>query len=899
MNLGNIEGIVNGEVVGWLHCHAEDVVPYVTVDDKPCLEIESTLDRDDVKEFLGIENGVGFRLALSDDFSYGHHSVKLFAVSETGIRLVSTQEIEFGYTNLRINNCIEKLEELSREEDSCAIAVWEGTHNPIGRAKVLYDTVSQKQKTVIVAFSFGFDTDLWRPLINTGTNVVIIPWNDRDHFAALMNDRGISFQNVWICKPRYPSFLLAHALSDPENTNFILDIDDYEVAMGNSDASRNRAYGNIPQHICEPLTDSIKAISAASLSLQKRYGGQILRHLRSELDDEDLCASNQAVLPNVSELVIGFIGTVRPHKGLEEFAGAVKLYNKSQGQDVKVSFRVEGQFAPPTLKNNLAELGAKVSGDIAWNELPQAIKALDVVVCGFPENKISDINKYQISSKIGDALRAGKSVLVPRTPATEDLENHPGIVLFDRYDLFEKLDHLIEASRNDSKISLPEEFTLSHGLNIYENLKEISKTDRAFNTTLQEYFAPKVRVIGNASASNPNLLLIWKQQDASIYGRRIDQIARSYKKYYPDHNVHVLEIASQEMYKNYKKQRYDYGSDAELILNTIDKKRQTLDQDGVNYTTILLDKSDSISEKMNQFQKLHNLYSCNTTVVYFPLVPSFSHIYESFSGYRYIVDVVDNQMSWDKKGPRNISARIQYKTLIDNSSAVIFNSKNNENVFREFDTGNSHSSRLVETIPNWYNKPPSYDTKRVELNKSKTNIVYSGNMNDRIDWGLISSLAKNTSDTATIHLFGTADRSLTDLEDVVKNTNIHYHGAIEESHLSCLLNEMDIAIVPHEVDDISLFMNPLKILMYQDYDLPIVTKDVPGINSFNNTNICSTQEQFIDAVNHLIDVNKSGNVVPISLDRENLTSDSEHRYMEVLSTLVQANTTVQEEQKHA
>ena len=45
----------------------------------------------------------------------------------------------------------------------------------------------------------------------------------------------------------------------------------------------------------------------------------------------------------------------------------------------------------------------------------------------------------------------------------------------------------------------------------------------------------------------PTLFLIWKQHDAGLYGRRIDQICRSYQTLHPDHRIIVLEILNPDI----------------------------------------------------------------------------------------------------------------------------------------------------------------------------------------------------------------------------------------------------------------------------------------------------------------------------------------------------------------
>src|SRR5690606_469365 len=61
--------------------------------------------------------------------------------------------------------------ELASNPDAVAITCWDGTHNPAGRAKVLYDIASSKNPTMLFAYEFSeFGSGIWPPLANADVN---------------------------------------------------------------------------------------------------------------------------------------------------------------------------------------------------------------------------------------------------------------------------------------------------------------------------------------------------------------------------------------------------------------------------------------------------------------------------------------------------------------------------------------------------------------------------------------------------------------------------------------------------------------------------------------------------------------------------------------------------------
>jgi glycosyltransferase involved in cell wall biosynthesis len=117
-------------------------------------------------------------------------------------------------------------------------------------------------------------------------------------------------------------------------------------------------------------------------------------------------------------------------------------------------------------------------------------------------------------------------------------------------------------------------------------------------------------------------------------------------------------------------------------------------------------------------------------------------------------------------------------------------------------------------------------------------------MTDRIDWSLLQKIAD--SDTqATIHLVGSANVSRPEFAALLQATNVVYHGPLSERQTLELLRRMDVAVMPHQVDEVSTFMNPLKVHMYAYLGVPTVATDVPGIIETTWLRVADDHQQFL------------------------------------------------------
>ena len=227
--------------------------------------------------------------------------------------------------------------------------------------------------------------------------------------------------------------------------------------------------------------------------------------------------------------------------------------------------------------------------------------------------------------------------MVPNSPSVSDLEGMPGLYLFDATNFAEQI---TKAVSSQTPLTLPSEFTLEGGYQEYETAAHEAgshaRADEVFS------YLPTARQDRDLK---PTLLLIWKQHDAGIYGRRVDQLARSYKKNNPDHNVVVLEYMHDRQEEEYISKADNGASDANLILDMSEEKKRGgyLDSEGVEYHNICYRSSALLRDKQFQFLARHGVVPQNTVVVVFPIINYWDKFMDVFQDYPVIVDVVDNQ----------------------------------------------------------------------------------------------------------------------------------------------------------------------------------------------------------------------------------------------------------------
>ena len=800
---GCIDVIVGDTVYGWIYADEFPVLPLLFIDNRPAKRIGVNMPRPDVTNLS--RNTVGFAFQLSR--LHANSVLTLHGAVPQCVCLVDSLTVNLPVWENRFIAQLTRAADIARQKDAVAITCWDGAHNCIGRASTLYDIVSQKRPCVLFCYVGHSSGDhLWRPLLNDDLPIVTVPWGLRRCFRGLARDYGLSFNTVWICKPRLPSFLLAADISH-EYTRCICDIDDDEEAFCH--ATSHAAYDLPGMHLAAHLLDDIRTRTAASTPLCERFGGILVRHARTS---KAISSSPRTHVQSVQK--IAFIGTAREHKNILEAVTVLRSLRETRSLEIHVL----GDITPSSLRDALRSENVVLGDMISRRQLPAILSTMDAVITGFPLRKRNHpqedaIVRAQVPAKIFDALAAGIPVLTPETPATADLQDVPGVYLFTQNNFACQVKN---ALAHTDPITLPPDCTLEGAYKAFATAEMRATPSRVLTSLLPSPHTPIA-----LAPSSPALVLLWKQRDAGLYGRRVDQIARSYLRKYAHHRVYVLEFE----HKNTISARTDHDEnmcdEAGLLETMLIQKRKGCVVDGINYTVCSFDNAQELDDRLTRFFVDNRLTPTNTVIVVFPCMDDWNAISPHLSAFPVIVDVVDNQLSWATDGEKRVDVIGQYFTVLSTTGHVIFNSASNLRFFAGSRFLGQHASGHL--IPNWYSLPEGVTAHREPLADGFFHLWYSGNMNDRIDWELLNKLVEKQD--LRLHIAGTASRRQADLDRLLRNRTCIYHGVTTERETLALLSHMHATIVPHVHDNISRYMDPLKIHMFASYSLPILCPD--------------------------------------------------------------------------
>lgn len=818
--IGRIEG---SHIEVWIDDGDTDVAPMIMIGDLPAWQAPEVRET----SFMS-RTGKAYDFYVSG-LTQGDE-ISLWIDTSQQLELCETRHANQTSFERSIIKQLTHAAKVANQPGAVAVTCWEGGHNPMGRAKVLYDVLDGRRPVVLFAFLFSdFGGDIWRPLATSSTAIVTIPWSERQFFLRMARQMGIRFETVWMCKPRMPTFELASAIATPDAA-LILDIDDNEEAFSASKGSRSKAYGLTSIGLSRFTMENIPTRTSPSISIQKDFGTHIVRHARSP--------ARKDKIETVAPLRVGFIGTVRPHKRIVEAAEAINALN-ADGQQ-RFEFHVYGDIEPASVRKALIGAGAVVKGDISFHSVPEHLARFHIILTGFPSETEDEtpITRYQISSKIGDALSVGRPALIPAGASVTDLAEVPGLFLFDNATFADQLN--AAAEKINSCIDLPDEFTLTGAYDAFALAEQDARSALRAGKALSHIPSPACE-----TAATPTLLLLWKQHDAGLYGRRPDMLARAYAQAFPDHRVVMLEVLYPDFDSRY---RADHSGLSEITylreLNT--RKSQAFTENGVEYAQLRVERSDQLNRALMEYLGARAILPTNTVIVIFPNILHLQRTYDLLSSYTSVADIVDNQLAWTHENQKKALIQ-QYFALCRMSDRVVFNSAQNIEAFRDKGLLSGAEAKVAH-IPNWYQLPADFIMPPRDHGKKHYNIFYTGNMNDRVDWALFGDIAA-LDDRVRIHLVGEAGRSFEQLASLLEtHPNTIFHGVKNERMTLQMLCQADLTIMPHLEDDVSKFMNPLKVHMYAALGLHTVASDIPGIVASDHLTIASDRDAFLEHV---------------------------------------------------
>lgn len=309
--------------------------------------------------------------------------------------------------------------------------------NAYGRAYMLAHLLAPRHPVRVLGVTFG--RGLWPPCDDGSLDVTARRGSRLPRFAATFRDlaRLATAPVLLAVKPRPSSFGVALWARRRTHAAVVLDIDDWDLAgvygLGEV-AQRLREiatladpYSNLYLRLLGRRAGSADAVTVASPPLRALFGGTLVPHVRdtAALDparfDRGAC---RAELGIGAEPAVVFLGTPRPHKGLEELAAAVGRLG-----DIGARLVIVGAEPGDAYAARLAGIGGAAVTLLPprpWDRIGPTLVAADAVA--LPQRDLPFAHA-QIPAKLFDAMALARPIVATAVGWMPEVLDGCGIIV--------------------------------------------------------------------------------------------------------------------------------------------------------------------------------------------------------------------------------------------------------------------------------------------------------------------------------------------------------------------------------------------------------------------------------------------------------------------------------------
>ncbi len=834
----------------------------------------------------------------------------------------AAREIRLQHNIVRLVDELTAVVESNAESKSplrAAVVGWDLAHNPVGRALVLYRLLQERFQVDLVGPLWDrFGTSLWEPIAAESLSVkAFSAWTASDFVPRAVAAAGRDDYDVVVCsKNRLPGIFLATLIAEWSDAPLIVDLDDDEMAFADPVAQ-----GAAPGEITDPLdinatglamraTSSAEALTVVSDPLLERWGGTMVRHARPSgvpVDTPEALRRRADTRARYGirddEHALFFVGTVRPHKGVQEIVAALE-----ELPDVDARLHVFTNTPPAHVEKLVSDRIGEASGRFLlhgpcrMDEIEDLMLAADLVVLAQAQD--SPIGEVQVPAKISDATAVGCPVLVPDAPVFDDLAGLGLVTTYQPGGLVEAIKAACGARSAIAARRLQQRFAgeLSETVNsarlasavdeaqqLYEAANDGQKRDCSelhegvvefYNRVRSEETTQPSWSIGASSSPSYDFVFFWKQNDSGLYGRRSDMIVkhimsqgRARRVLHFDSPTTPAEMADRLPPPNHR-----VHSEADHIFaNILDRHLRTADHDRLRRRTFLYRPDDGVERRLfgsplptlDEYPDyvLAELAEARmephrTVAWVWPVAQGFSLLSEAIDFGAVVCDLVDDQRQWPGQGEARLEfLRSEYEAAIDAADIVFTNSPANADAFVEF-------GKPSVVVPNAAERVDGVVADRSVLDHSALVdgplLGYVGNMRDRVDWDLLEAVALHNPNW-NIVLAGEVAQDSPAFALDHRLANLHLLGVVPYDTGRRLMAAFDVGLIPHAISDQSMRMDPLKLYNFAALGIPIVSTAHPSAMAFaQGVLVANEPDEFCAAIEFALREERGANQIDAS-----------------------------------
>jgi glycosyltransferase involved in cell wall biosynthesis len=777
-----------------------------------------------------------------------------------------------------------------RPPKRAAVVGWDLSHNPAGRAYVLYKLLEKEWRPELIGPIWQrFGRKLWPPLAGEGLTVnsfqpsdLCDVWREGAGIA-----HGKTYDLVIICKPRLPGLIIGLLIAEQSRCPIIIDIDENELAFEwrpTDDAAEEllaRPFGPMGTRLAAENLHVADAITVASPVLQRQFPGHVVCHARDERSPLGNRASVRWQLGLTdNDFLLAFVGTAREHKGLGQVLAAMQeianpavklLFAGSTSRDLDREIKSRG------LDDQIIK-----HGEFSLSDLGGFLAAADLVP--LLQDPDSLISQSQMPAKFTDALREGARVVATAVPPFRNMAERGVVDLISGSDFTEYLRKAISEPRDQQSCEhrrriFAEEFSFAANRPRLEAAIKEAATHHAsaasgvgavLHKFLEKTRAARAANVGQvlkrrlSSSSkarrNIDIAFFWKQNDSGLFGRRSDMVVKYLSKtprvgqvVHFDHPVSSRDVG--HMIR--EKQRGRRNVAAMQVDNTLSRMLELADDPEMKRRVFVANEApggesfagrptrtpDQFADYIGDSLEAAGLDPAGTIAWVCPIVTGFADAAQKLRFRKIVVDLIDDQRHWATTEDAHTAMQAEYAATLRMADLVLTNSAGNRQRFASFRDD-------IVVIPNGAEIDILTGSEPVpeSLRGLQRPIIgYVGNLRDRIDWPLVQALAGRRP-SWTFVFAGPIEENLLP-GGIRMRANVVFPGPIPYELSHNWMRAFDVAIIPHEPSGVTESMNPLKLYNYLAAGVPVVTTPVANIEDVADlVSVADSSDDFILAI---------------------------------------------------
>ena len=817
----------------------------------------------------------------------------------------------------------------SERRKKISVIAWNMGHNALGRAYLLADLLRSEYDVEIIGAIFPqFGTELWGPLRDCSrVTMKFFPGSDfPEHFTRMEEVAGqVDGDIIYVSKPRLPGVELALLAKLHRNRPIVLDVDDYELGWFRNEgpltleevarSKRNRDYVR-PQaetwtRYCESLVPLFDQITVSNEELQKKFGGVILPHVRSEHDFEPGAWPRDEIRRELGfrseDKVVVFAGTLRMHKGVARIVDAVKKL-----RHLNCKLVIVGTPPDDETRDFLRTVDAtyvRVIPDVQFHDLPGYLCAGDLVCLLQDPNDAT--SQFQMPAKFTDALAMGIPVLASNAPPLMNLARDGLVELLGATPLEKKIEEMLadypacQARARTNRGRFLSQY--SYGAcrpwmkaMIGRLLETPSPTPAEFRDLIDYHRAafsgtcasptaskdgltvrlPGCTPLSDDDVTTPSLVrrkpksrpfvddkidivFFWKQNDSGIYGRRQDMLVkylamepRIQRIFHFDAPINLLRSGGVTA----RTGGPGGHSHARLVLFNTLRRRYIRGRWAKvrpdTFTYLVSGRASKLmkwllpceDDYLNYLERVFKRHNVGERRVIFWVCPNNFH-FPSIER-RFHPDLIVADVIDDQ---RKWDIALEHEERLSRNYREILG--RSDLVFVNCDSVLRSMREFAGNICLLPNAAEMLEPdarlwkKPAELARMRGPVVgYVGNLDvARIDLELLEAVAADTPDWNLVFI-GSMHRGR-EIKRLSRFRNVHFLGVRVYERAIQYIRYFDVAIIPHLDNELTRTMNPLKLYVYFSLHVPVVATPIENMGDFGQfVRIGRTPEEFIQAV---------------------------------------------------